>query len=136
MLTKEGADYLPEISRAFDVLTDATEAVAPALNGRKLSIGVPKAVMDQLPKGWPRHSKALAAYVRETRKTEDLELIWLNELDAFVFDRKTGHANLSEQEIVLPDGSTRLFYITRPGLADCRQTRAVLEDLTNQRRLL
>lgn len=134
LLTKEGADYLPEISCAFDVLTSATEAVAPALNGRKLSIGVPQAVMDQLPNGWPRHSKALAAYVRETRSTDDVELIWLNELDALILDRKTGHASLSEQEFVLPDGSTRLYFITRPGLADCRQTRAVLEDFTDQRR--
>ncbi|MEM9045408.1 MAG: LysR family transcriptional regulator, partial [Pseudomonadota bacterium] len=33
LLTKEGADYLPRISQAFDLLTEATEVVAPALNG-------------------------------------------------------------------------------------------------------
>ncbi|MFG5380854.1 LysR family transcriptional regulator [Yoonia sp. R2-816] len=66
LLTQEGAAYLPDISRAFGVLTDATEAVAPILNGRKLSIGLDPLVVGQLPNGWPRHSIGLEPYVRET----------------------------------------------------------------------
>lgn len=89
LLTREGAAYLPDVSRAFDVLTDATEAVAPALNGRKLSIGIDPLVAERLPNGWPWHSKELEPYVREARVTDDVELIWSNELDALLLADET-----------------------------------------------
>lgn len=130
LLTKEGATYLPDISRAFDVLTEATEAVAPALNGRKLSIGLEQTVVNRLPKGWPRHSPELDPYIREMRITEDVELIWNNELDALLLSRQTRHADLSEQEVRPPDGSEPVFFVTRPGLAECRQSRAIMEALS------
>ena len=130
LLTEEGATYLPNISRAFDVLTEATEVVAPALNGRKLSVGLARTVVDRLPKGWPRHSSELDPYIRETRVTEDVELIWNNELDALLLVRKTRHGDLSEQELRLHDGSEPVFFVTRPGLAECRQSRAIMEALS------
>jgi len=131
LLTKEGSAYLPEISRAFEVLTDATEAVAPALNGRKLSIGIAPSVAQLLPKGWPHHAHDLARYVRETRTTEDVELIWSNELDALLLDRRTRHGSLTEQEVNPEDASASLFFVTRPGLAECRQSRAIIEALAS-----
>ncbi len=131
LLTREGAVYLPDISRAFDILTDATEAVAPALNGRKLSIGIDPLVAEQLPKGWPRHSTELESYVRETRVTDDVELIWNNELDALLLARQTRHGNLSEQA-VCPTGNTYpVYFVTRPGLAECRQSRAIIDALSS-----
>lgn len=130
LLTKEGAAYRPEISRAFDVLTDATEAVAPKLNGRKLSIGVSENLLPRLPKGWPRHSDALNAYIRETRISEDVKLIWSNDLDALLLERQTRHGSLSEQAIALEKDMRPFFFVTRPGLASCRQSRAIIEDLS------
>ena len=129
LLTREGSDYLPGISRAFDILTDATEAVAPALNGRKLSLGIAQPVADFLPKGWPRHSDVLSPYVRDVRMTEDVELIWTNELDALLLDRQTSNTNLTEQELYVPHRAEALFFVTRPGLAACRQSRAIIEEL-------
>ncbi|WP_366140494.1 LysR family transcriptional regulator [uncultured Tateyamaria sp.] len=129
LLTPEGAVYLPEVSRAFDVLTDATEAVAPALNGRKLSLGIDPVVAEHLPKGWPRHSKELDPYVRETRTTNDVELIWSNELDALLLAAKTGHGALSERAICLCGSAVPVYFVTRPGLAECRQSRAIREAL-------
>ncbi|MEJ6395547.1 LysR family transcriptional regulator [Gymnodinialimonas sp. 2305UL16-5] len=129
LLTREGAAYLPDVSRAFDVLTDATEAVAPALNGRKLSIGVDPLVADRLPNGWPRHSKELEPYVRETRATDDVELIWANELDALLLATKTRHGALAERPVCLSGTKAPLYFLTRPGLAECRQSRAILEAL-------
>lgn len=128
LLTKEGEAYLPQISNAFDLLTEATEAVAPALNGRKLTIGISKSVADRLPKKWPRHSIALTPYVRTTRSTEDVELIWTNEIDALLLDRQTNHGGLSEQEITAKAAGT-IFFVTRPGLSRCRQSRAIIEAL-------
>ncbi|WP_372573657.1 LysR family transcriptional regulator [Ruegeria jejuensis] len=130
LLTKEGDAYLSEISWAFDLLTDATAAVAPALNGRKLSVGISECPIAHLPKGWPRHSKALLAYIRETRISEYVELIWSNELDELLLDRQTRHKNLSEHEVVARHGSHAFFFFTRSGLANCRQTRAIIDELS------
>lgn len=131
LLTKAGHTYSPLISQAFDLLTDATETVAPAMNGRKLSIGLSKAVRDRLPKGWPRHSPSLDAYVRETRMSDDVELIWSNDLDALLLNQKTRLHNLSEQEINTTDNIAPLFFVTRPGLANCRQSQAIIEELSH-----
>ncbi|WP_435205313.1 LysR family transcriptional regulator [Tateyamaria sp. 1078] len=131
LLTQEGTAYLPEISRAFDVLTDATEAIAPALNGRKLSIGLDPVVVDKLPKGWPRHTNELKPYVREIRATRDVELIWSNEVDALILAEATRHGNLVEQKVCLSGDTAPIYFVTRPGLAECRQSRAILEALTS-----
>lgn len=131
LLTREGAAYLPNISRAFDALTDATEEVAPALNGRKLSIGLDSLVVDQLPRRWPRHSNELDLYVREVRVTDDVELIWTNELDALLLAEQTRHGNLSEQAVCLQGNVEPIYFVTRPGLAECRQSRAIVEALAS-----
>lgn len=130
LLTKEGTTYLPEISRAFDVLTDATEAIAPALNGRKLTLGIAPVVMDLLPKGWPRKDAAVDAYIRDARSTDDVKLIFSNDVDAILRMQQTRHANLSEREISLGGGQSTIYFVTRPGLADCRQSRAIIEALS------
>lgn len=130
LLTAEGENYLPMVSKAFDLLTDATEAIAPAMNGRKLSVGVSKGLIEYLPKGWPRHSRALDAYIRETRVSDDVDLIWGNNLDALLLHRPTRHRSLSEQAVPVEGGAKTLFFVTRPGLANCRQSRAIIEDLS------
>lgn len=130
LLTKEGAAYLPEVSQAFDVLTTATEAIAPALNGRKLSVGICQNLLDRLPKGWPRRTPLLGPYIRETRISEDVERIFDNDLDALLLDHRTRHGSLSEQEIVMADHPSPLYLVTRPGLARCRQSRAIIEALS------
>ena len=133
LLTGEGATYLPRISKAFDELTEATEAVAPTLNGRKLSIGISKELSEHLPRAWPRHSKALDAYVRDARISEDVELIWNNELDALLLGFRTNHGGLSEEAVEFSAGDDvqTLFFVTRPGLAGCRQSRAIIDELQN-----
>ncbi|MEM7059312.1 MAG: LysR family transcriptional regulator [Pseudomonadota bacterium] len=133
LLTEEGHTYLPRISEAFDILTEATEGIAPALNGRKLSIGIAKSLVDRLPRGWPRRFQHLDAYVRETLVTEDVELIWSNDLDALLLDVQTRHGGLTERAIEFANSARPIFFVTRPGLANCRQSRAIIEDLEGQR---
>ncbi len=82
-----------------------------------------------LPNLWPWHSKELAPYVRETRATDDVELIWANELDALLLATKTRHGSLAERAICLSGTSASVYFVTRPGLAECRQSRAILEAL-------
>jgi LysR family glycine cleavage system transcriptional activator len=130
LLTKEGDAYLPEISRAFDVLTEATEAIAPALNGRKLTLGIAPDAMNCLPERWPRIDTALNAYIRETRSTDDVDQIFSNEVDAILLIQPTRHASLSEQEVILGEGGVMIYFVTRPGLVDCRQSRAIVEALS------
>ena len=130
LLTREGSEYLPLISQAFDLLTEATETIAPAMNGRKLSIGISRNVIEHLPDGWPRQSRALDAYIRDSRVSDDVELIWSNDLDALLLRQPTRHRSLSEQAIVTADRGDGLFFVTRPGLANCRQSRAIIEDLS------
>ncbi|MEM9043887.1 MAG: hypothetical protein AAGC81_04270, partial [Pseudomonadota bacterium] len=97
--------------------------------GRKLSIGLSPHVIDRLPKGWPRHTRFLEAYIRETRVCEDVELLWSNDLDALLLGDQTRHSGLYEQEVYASNTSGPLFFVTRPGLARCRQSRAVIEEL-------
>lgn len=132
LLTREGAAYLPKISSAFDTLTDATEAIAPALNGRKLSIGVSQSLAACLPANWHRSTGALTPYIRDTRVTEDVSLIWSNDIDALLLDHPTRHAGLSEHAITCNAqyGGYPAVFVTRPGLAKCRQSRALLDELT------
>ncbi|WP_317055531.1 LysR family transcriptional regulator [Roseovarius rhodophyticola] len=132
LLTREGAAYLPSISEAFDTLTDATEKIAPALNGRKLSVGISKTLIPHIPANWHRQSDALSAYVRDTCVSDDVELIWSNALDALLLDFPTQHGGLSEQTVMCGAryGGQTIYFVTRPGLAKCRQSRAMLEELT------
>lgn len=129
LLTEEGRAYLPQISIAFDLLTQATEEIAPAINGRKLSIGVSQSIASRLPDGWPRRYPGLDAYVRHARVCDDVELIWSNDLDALLLDVQTRHGGLSEQEVDVVEDLRPVFLVTRPGLATCRQSRAIIEDL-------
>lgn len=129
LLTREGQSYLPGISQAFDVLTKATEAVAPTLNGRKLCIGVSEGLIERLPKKWPRHSNMLDNYIRETCISDDAERIFSNDLDALLLEKRTRHPGLTEQEVIAANGMLRLFFVTRPGLAMCRQSRAIIDEL-------
>ena len=135
LLTREGETYCPNISRTLEDLTDATEAIAPDLNARKFTLGLCPRAASLLPLKWPRHSTALDSYVRETRSTDDLELLLDNTLDCMVrvgngpFGRLSaitiGHcASSGEQEA--------LYFVCRNGLINCRQSKAILDDLRDR----
>ncbi|MEM7170926.1 MAG: LysR family transcriptional regulator [Pseudomonadota bacterium] len=140
LLTREGEAYYPEIARVFDLLTAATEAVAPDINAKKFTLGVGAQVIDLLPDRWPRHTPALDGFVRDICVTDDLALIFENKLDA-ILRRTNGPAGNSPGNPVgglsakiIPyqceeDGSGHVQYICRNGLINCRQSKAILEEL-------
>ncbi len=133
LLTAEGEVYLPLISKVFEDLTDATEAIAPEINGKKFSIGVCSQTTAILPRNWPNNCDRLKLYVRDSVLTNDVELIWNNEIDCLI--RRGGGPYGDLALITIPDFASQnerrheLHFICKPGLADCRQTKAIIEDL-------
>ncbi len=134
LLTREGEIYYPRISRTFEDLTAATEAIAPELNARKFSLGLCPTAAILLPEKWPHHSTALKSFVRDTRTTSDLELIFDNKLDCVV---RTGDGPVGGlSAITIDDGRClqerdQLQFVCRSGLMNCRQSKAIIEELEN-----
>ena len=133
LLTREGEIYHPQISRAFEDLTNATETIAPDLNARKFTLGLCPAAVTILPANWPRTSDALASHVRDVRITDNLDLLLDNTLDCLVGAGKGPFDGLSSVEIARgcgPESAMELHYICRNGLINCRQSQAIIEDLS------
>ncbi len=131
LLTREGEAYHPGVSRAFEELTAATEAVAPDVNTRKFALGLSPQVAGLLPDDWPRQSPALRRFVRETRIADDLELILDNQLDCMVRAGGASFVGLSAVPLSRAPGSDggEVRFICRNGLINCRQSQAIVEDL-------
>ncbi|MCP5081682.1 MAG: LysR family transcriptional regulator [Alphaproteobacteria bacterium] len=133
LLTVEGETYLPKISKIFEDLTDATEAIAPEINGKKFKLGICPKAMAILPPNWPNQLGKLKAHVRDAIQTTDVELLRNNEIDCLI---RLGGGPYGELSLVTVErgedtneASVPLHFICKPGLADCRQSRAILEDL-------
>lgn len=129
LLTRQGETYLPKISKVFEDLTEATEAIAPDINSKKFTIGVCSRVADILPPNWPNHRDSLKAYVRDSIRTNDVEMIWNNEIDCLVRLGGGPYGDLALITIPTSTNPEELHYVCKPGLADCRQSRAIVEDL-------
>lgn len=133
LLTPEGEAYLPQITRIFEDLTAATEAIAPHINSKKFNIGICSRAAGLLPPNWPKHSSGLSAYVRDCLSTNDIEMIRSNEIDCLVRLGGGPYGDLALVTIPTSAGERaqpeELHYVCKPGLADCRQTRAILDDL-------
>ena len=134
LLTEEGERYLPRITKAFEDLTDATEAIAPEINGKKFNVGICPKAMAILPPNWPNHCDHLNPFVRNSIQTTDVELVRNNEIDCLI---RLGGGPYGDLALVtIPRSpSTKedpedLHFICKPGLADCRQSKAILDDLT------
>lgn len=133
LLTMEGETYLPQISKVFDDLTEATEAIAPDMNGKKFTIGISADALAILPPNWPNHGDSLKPYVRESIQTTDVALIWNNEIDCLLRLGGGPYGDLALTKIPGSPGKIEdrreLHFICKPGLADCRQSKAILDDL-------
>ncbi len=133
LLTVEGETYLPRITKVFEDLTEATEAIAPDINGKKFSVGVCAKAMAFLPPNWPNHCDSLKPYVRDWVQTTDVELVRNNEIDCLVRLGGGPYGDLALTTIPKSTGTKdlpeALHYVCKPGLLDCRQSKAILEDL-------
>lgn len=133
LLTVEGETYLPRITKVFEDLTDATEEIAPEINGKKFSIGICAKATAVLPPNWPNHSDSLKPFVRSSIQTSDAERVRNNDIDCLIRLGGGPYGDLAVLAVpVSPGASGRpggLHLICKPGLANCRQSKAILEDL-------
>jgi LysR family glycine cleavage system transcriptional activator len=133
LLTVEGETYLPRISKVFEDLTDATETIAPKINGKKFNVGICSKALTILPPNWPNHCDNLKPYVRDTIQTTDVELVRNNEIDCLI---RIGGGPYGDLALVTVPNSPstkehpeKLHFICKSDLVDCRQSKAILEDL-------
>ena len=133
LLTAAGEAYLPRITRVFEDLTEATEAIAPEINGRKFSLGISSGARALLPPNWPQDCAQLKAHLREVIQTGDVERVRSDELDCLI---RLGGGPYGDLALVALPGAAgepqELHFLCKPGLADCRQSRAILESLQEQ----
>ncbi len=133
LLTQQGETYLPRITRTFKDLTEATEAIAPEMNGKKFNVGICSKAKTVLPPNWPNHSDNLQPYVRNVIQTTDVEKVRTNEIDCLIRQGGGPYGNLALTRIPSSTSTKEhpddLHFICKPGLADCRQSKAILENL-------
>ncbi|MEM1045067.1 MAG: LysR family transcriptional regulator [Pseudomonadota bacterium] len=130
LLTPEGETYWPRIAKVFEDLTDATEAIAPDINSKKFTVGICAKAVAMLPADWPNHDDSLKPYVRTAIRTTDIELLWNNEIDCLISRGGGPYADLTTVMIAgATDISRDLQFISKSGLAECRQARAIRDDL-------
>jgi len=132
LLTEAGETYLPKITQVFEDLTDATEAIAPDINGRKFTVGVCPKAAAVLPRGWPGRRDALQPHVRRTIETSDVDCVRRDEIDCLIRIGGGPYGDLTLIEVRHPrerDRVSTLHFICKTGLADCRQSKAILADL-------
>lgn len=127
LLTSRGEAYLPKISKIFEDLTDATESIAPEINGRKFKLGICPKAQALLPAHWPTRQPGLKAHVRDWVETNDLALVVNNEIDCLI--RLDCGPSGELCQVPVQTQTAPLQFICKPGLADCRQSKAILEAL-------
>lgn len=131
LLTPEGEAYLPSITKVFEDLTRATERIAPRINSKKFMVGVSAKIRELMPANWPNHNDDLKRHVRDWVETSDIDRLRSNELDCLLRAGGGPYGDLAL--IVIPNipCSQDLHFVCKPGLADCVQSRAILDDLIN-----
>jgi len=134
LLTEEGEIYLPKISKVFDDITDATEKIAPKINSKKFTIGICKKTKGVLPEKWPSYNENLKPYIRDSKQTSDIELIRTGEIDCLIRLGGGSYNNLTCKSIQIHPSkskqSNELHFVCKPALAECRQSKMIIENLT------
>lgn len=133
LLTETGTAYLPDLSEAFRIISKATEAIAPALPGRKLQIGISKELKSLLPGNWPKDILNLQLYLNEPIESDDLELVRSGQIDGILQVHKSQAHGLSNESVARIPANTdhkKIYYICPVGLAGCTQSRHLVLSLT------
>jgi LysR family transcriptional regulator, glycine cleavage system transcriptional activator len=128
LLTAEGEAFLPSISAAFRMISEAADAAAPALVGRPLRLAVAPSLL------------ACSSVVQLRRRKsptraepgDDLALLVEGRADALLRPAGGAYPGFHAERVELRcDGGTTTpaDIITVPGLAGCREHRALLRML-------
>jgi LysR family transcriptional regulator, glycine cleavage system transcriptional activator len=132
LLTAAGEEYLPSISRAFHAISDATDKVASALMGRRLRFAIsPTLHQEEHPAiAQLKRHQSLAKLVF----TDDLSQLLDGKVDALLRASLQSPPGLHVDQIDLRTTSgvhLPTTLITLPGLAGCREHRALVKFLRN-----
>ncbi|MEM8688618.1 MAG: LysR family transcriptional regulator [Pseudomonadota bacterium] len=128
LLTEAGETYLPRITQLFEDLTEATEEIAPKLNAKKFTVGLCTRAKAALPARWPNGGDDLSAHVREVIQTSNVDLVRTGEIDCLIQLGGGPYGDLTVAALAKP-GGTPLTFVCKPALAECRQSKAILESL-------
>ncbi len=132
LLTAAGEEYLPSIGRAFHAISDATEKITPALKGRRLRLAISPALQREgLPLiGNLKGHRLLAKLVF----TDDLSQLLDGEVEAMLRTSLQSPPGLHADRIDLQATAgvpLPTMLVTLPGLAGCREHRALMKFLKN-----
>lgn len=132
LLTDAGGTYLPELSKAFRIISRSTEVIAPALTGRKLQIGIGDDLRGYLPEGWPRGFADLQTHIAQPVTSNDPEDVRAGKLDGLLLLHQVHAPGLSNEAVAkVASGYDRqnIYFVCSVGLAGCRQSRALANGL-------
>ena len=132
LLTAAGEDYLPSISRAFSAISDAAENVAPTPKGRRLRFAIsPTLRREEHPAICIlQRDQPLAKLVF----TADLSQLLDGKVDALLRASPQSPPGLHVDHIELRTTTGAYLpttLVTLPGLAGCREHRALVKFLRN-----
>lgn len=136
VLTAVGESYLPSISGAFHAISEATEKIAPALKGRHLRFGIsPKLSKQRIP-AIDKLMRDGGAKLARIVLSDDLERLIEGRLDVLLRTSLQSPPGLHLDRVELQTAAGKPLpasLVTLPGLAGCREHRALLKLLRNVR---
>jgi LysR family glycine cleavage system transcriptional activator len=131
-LTAAGHKYLPPVSAAFEMISEATETSAPALRGWKLRVGIAPALQKlDLPAVSGLLSRKTHEQVIGVGMADDPAQVAEGRVHALLrlSDKSCGGLHIERIALRSGDERMRTVLVTRPGLAGCRQHRTLVKML-------
>jgi LysR family glycine cleavage system transcriptional activator len=132
VLTQKGQKYFERVDNIFELITDATDEIAPDHNGRKFSVGVAPDIFAKLPQGWIRSTDALRHSLRDVVENADASLVWDGQLDGIVVFDGSSREDLCSRTIIDRHEEARgreVVFQSKPGLVNCRQSDEIISSL-------
>lgn len=127
VLSTQGESYQSATGKAFGIISEATEELAPALQGRSLRLGVSADLTD---------TNETGAVLRKLRsegirleKHADMATLQAGKIDGLVRTYLARHAGLVLEHFQMQGTSERITLAVQPGLAGCAQHRQVISAL-------
>jgi LysR family glycine cleavage system transcriptional activator len=128
-LTPAGRKYLPPISTAFEIISEATETSAPALRGWKLRVGVaPHLQKLDCPALRSLADRRAHKHMIGLPMADEPGLVAEGRIHALLRTSDKSCGGLHIERIAVSNGAGRVpvVLVTRPGLAGCRQYRSLM----------
>jgi len=129
LLTAEGENYLPSISKAFHDISAATDGIVPA-KGRELRVGVSPALSKQDHPAIENLRQSGASPRTKLVATDDLRKLIDGKIDALLRTSLQSPPGLHVDRIELRASTGAVLpatLVTLPGLAGCREHRALIK---------